>query len=198
MLSINHTNNYYIMLIDTPWAGPNTEVRNGPGLKLLNGTEVTYQVIEPFEIKLAVDDAAGDPLQFKTCDIHGPNRTTLFSKRLIELLKQHGVENVQYFDTNVVYEPTGEFYDYKMVNIIGLVKGLNEQESELLISERGTVLDIEKMVFDEEKLEGYKLCRLQEDSMLVVVHRSIKEAIEKAGLTGFLFVTDDEFEPGMI
>ena len=71
-------------------------------------------------------------------------------------------------------------------------------QSDVVLSPQDNVIDIESMCFDEDKLSGHKIFRLQEHIMLLIVHRSIKEAVENAGLTGFMFLTDDEYEPGMI
>ena len=66
------------------------------------------------------------------------------------------------------------------------------------MTRKGNVLGIEQLVFDESKFEGQKICRLKERIMLLVVHKSIKEAIEEASLTGFMFVSDDEYCPSML
>ena len=150
------------------------------------------------EINLSVDNKAENINEFPPCDIHGPSRTLLFSKRFIDVLISLGVDNIQYFDANVTYLPTGEKYLYKVSNVVGIVSGLDMEQSDALLSPNGNVLEIEKMKFDENKLKGHKIVRLQESIMLLVVHESVKDAVEVAGLTGFLFLTDDEYEPGLI
>jgi hypothetical protein len=121
----------------------------------------------------------------------------LFSERFIKLLSDLNVDNIQYIKAKVTYEPTGLQLPYKAANIIGIVSGLDLDNSEVEFDD-DIVIDIESMCFDESKMQGHKIFRLQESIMHVVVHRSIKEAIEEDGLTGFMFVTDDEYEPGMI
>ncbi|MEJ2612313.1 MAG: hypothetical protein P8179_20170, partial [Candidatus Thiodiazotropha sp.] len=79
----------------------------------------------------------------------------------------------------------------------GIVSGLDLDNSEVELDD-DIVIDIESMCFDESKMDGYKIFRLNESIMHIIVHRSIKEAVEEAGLTGFMFVTDDEYEPSMI
>lgn len=189
--------NYYIMLADPPWAGPTSKVVKGPDIMVNDGVFLS-DVKDKYEIVLSVDKKAENPAEFPPCDIHGPTRTLMFSQRFIDILNSLGVDNVQYFDADVTYEPTGEKCPYKVANIVGIVSGLDMDESEVIMSGKGNVLDIEVMSLDEEKLKGQKVVRLQEDIMLMIVHRTIKEAVEEAGLTGFLFLADDEYEPGMI
>lgn len=189
--------NFYIMLADPPWAGPTCKVIKGPDIMLNDGVFIEG-VHENYEIVLSVDKQAKNAHEFPPCDIHEPRGSLMFSQRFIEILNSLGADNIQYFDADVTYAPTGEKHAYKVSNIVGIVSGLDMDKSEVILSERGNVLQIEQMCLDEEKLKGNKICRLKEDIMLTVVHKSIKEAVENAGLTGFLFVADDEYEPGMI
>ena len=188
---------FYVMLADPPWAGPTATVINGPNIMVFNGAPIR-DIDERFEILLSVDSKAPDRLDFPPLDIHGPNRTLLFSQNFIEVLEQLKVSNIQYFDAAVTYEPTGAKVFYKVANVIGLVEGLDREKSDLILTPKGNVLEIERMCLAEERLVGQKIFRLQEDSMLVIVHKSIKEAVEQAGLKGFMFVTDEEYGPGMI
>ncbi|MBN2436783.1 MAG: hypothetical protein JXK07_16095 [Spirochaetes bacterium] len=191
------TNKYYIMLADTPWAGPTAKVVKGPDIMVNDGVYLD-NFKEGFEIHLSVDDEAEDANEFQPCDIHGPARTLMFSKRFIEILISLGVDNIQYFDADVTYLPTGAKYPHKVSNIVGVVSGLDMDQSEVLLSPRGNVIEIDRMKLDEDKLKGHKIVRLQESVSLIIVHESIKKAVEDAGLTGFLFLSDDEYEPGLI
>ena len=185
------------MLADPPWSGPTAIVINGPNIRVYNGQPI-QDIGGRFEILLSVDSKAPDRLDFPPLDIHGPNRTLMFSEKFIEVLAQLDVTNIQYFDAAVTYEPTGAKVSYKVANVIGLVEGLNREKSDLMLSPKGNVLEIARMCLAEERLVGQKIFRLQEDSMLVIVHKSIKEAVERAGLNGFMFMTDEQYELGMI
>nr|QKW94282.1 hypothetical protein [Myxococcus xanthus] len=189
--------NFYIMLADPPWAGPTSKIISGPDIQVNDGL-LLDNVQQGYSIVLSVDKKAKDVSEFPPCDIHAPSRSLLFSQRFIELLTGLGVDNVQYFDADVVYEPTGQKLPYKVANVVGIVNGLDLNQSDVVMSGRGNVLQIKEMCLDEDKLQGQKICRLREDIMLIVVHKSIKEAVEQAALTGFMFISDDEYEPGMI
>lgn len=189
--------NFFIMLADPPWAGPTVKVLKKPDVMVNDGVFLPG-VNESYEILLTVDEKAKDVHDFPPCDIHGPSRTLMFSKRFIELLIGMGVDNIQYLDAEVTYEPTGQKLPYKVANVVGIISGLDMGASDVVLSPQDNIIDIEEMCFDESKLSGHKIFRLQEHIMLLIVHRSIKEAVENAGLTGFMFLADDEYEPGMI
>jgi hypothetical protein len=54
------------------------------------------------------------------------------------------------------------------------------------------------MYLDESKLLGHDIFLLKESVLNVVVSRKLKEAIEAADLKGFMLITDEEYEPGML
>ncbi len=188
--------NFFIMLENVPWAGPSTTTLTGPDFMIDDGVFLSNHK-QSYEISLAVDKQADNPADFPACDIHRLDSGYLFSERFIELLKNLNVDNIQYFDAKVIYEPTGLQLPYKAANITGIASGLDLNKSEVEFDD-DIIIDIESMHFNENKMQGHKIFRLQESIMLVVVHRDIKEAIENAGLTGFMFVTDDEYDPSMI
>jgi hypothetical protein len=189
--------NYFVMLIDPPWAGPTTELVAGPAVETNNGVSIG-PLIQVFDIRLVVDAKAPDPQTFPPCDIHGPTKRMLLSERAIKTLERVGVDNIEYFDARVTSTHFSKVPNYKVANIVGVVSGLDLAKSDVVMGRRNRVLAIEKMVFDESRLQPHKICRLQEDIMLMVVHKDIKDAIERQGLTGFRFVRDLEWTPGMI
>ena len=162
------------MLADPPWAGPTCKVIKGPDIMVNDGVSIEV-VQENYEIVLSVDKQAEDADEFPPCDIHEPTRSLMFSQRFIEILNSLGVDNIQYFDADVTYAPTGEKHAYKVSNIVGIVSGLNMDKSEVILSERGNVLQIEQMCLDEEKLKGHKICRLKEDIMLPWFIKALKK-----------------------
>ncbi len=189
--------NYYIMLAATPERGSQSvTVICEPDAFTNRGREIKA-IKEKYDFLLEVDSHSKIPLQHTPLDLQQTGKTLLFSPRLINLLMDLGIENIQYFDANVLYAPTKLSIDYKVANIIGVVEGVDIELSEVVIDE-DIIIDIEQLVFDENKMEGHKIFRLEESILHIVVHRSVKEAMEKAGITGVTFLTDNEFEPGMI
>lgn len=188
---------FYIMLENAPWAGPNAVTHTGPDFAIDDGVFIADHE-QLYEISLTVDKLADNPADFPPCDIHMLDSGYLFSERFIELLNNMSVDNIQYFDAKVIYEPTGLQFPYKAANVIGKVSGLDLDGSVVELSRKGNIIAIRTMKLDENKMQGQKIVRLHESVMLIVVHRSIKEAVENSGLTGFMFVADDEYDPSMI
>ncbi len=189
--------NYFIMLVDTPWAGPTANLKSGPDFFVNDGLFIKEST-QLYEFNLEVDSGADDVNNFPPCDIYGPTKHLLFSSKLIEILSEQNVDNIQYFDSKVIYSPTQTAVEYNVANIIGVISGLNMEKSELMLSPMGNVMFIDKMVFDEEKMKEHKVFRLKEKPTLLIVHKSIKEAIETASLKGIMFVSDDEYDASMI
>ena len=189
--------NFYLMLIDTPLTAPRVEVIKGPEITVNDGVSID-DVTEEYEMTLSIDKKIKNTAECSPCDIHGPSRSLIFSKRFIDLLAKLQINNIQYLHADATYTATNEKVAYKVANIVGIVSGLDLDESTVISSRQGNILEIEEMVFDEDKLSGHKIFRLKESIMHIVVHKSIKEAIENAGLTGFMFLTDEEYEPGML
>lgn len=185
------------MLAESEWAGPNAFVDYETPFRMDRGRVLDNAAFE-FNVELLVDKLATDPSPFPPCDIHNLRSGYLFSQRLIELLERLGVDNIQYFNANVTYQNNLQKLAYKAANILGVVSALDMDASEVVLTSQGGVITIEKMVLDEARLQGHKIVRLFESVMNVIVHRSIKEAVEAEGLTGFMFVSDDKFEMGMI
>jgi len=189
--------NYYIMLGASPhWAGPSVTKINEPDA-FTNRGRVINEIDEPYKFLLEVDSREKNHLDHPALDVQVTGKTLLFSKRLITLLNELGIDNIQYFDANVVYTPTDTTLDYKVANIIGAISGVDINNSELIIDD-DIIIEIEKLSFDEDKMSGHKIFRLEESILHIIVHKSIKEAMEASKITGVMFLTDDEFEPGMI
>lgn len=111
-------------------------------------------------------------------------------------LSKAGVDNIQYFDAVLKNPATGaEYRNYKAYNIVGLVACADMAASTLMgtsASRMGDV-DFESLVIDESKTGGALLFRLAENVSAIVVHESVKAAIEAAGIPGFVFYGPGEW-----
>lgn len=189
--------NYYVMFADPPWAGPRAIADVETPFSMDDGILLGDTGYE-FNVELLVDKQASDPTAFPPCDIHKIRGGYLFSQKLIDLLGRLGVDNIQYFNANVTYQCNPQELAYKAANILGVISALDMDTSEVVLSRKGSVIAIEKMVLDEARLQGHKMVRLFESVMHVIVHKTVKEAIEAEGFTGFMFVSDDKFNMGML
>lgn len=114
----------------------------------------------------------------------------LFSQKLIKVLEASGVDNLQTFPVDIV-EREGKVIDeaYLAVNIIGSFNctemGLSQHTE---ITGKGLIVD-----HDNEP----KMFRSAESLSAIIVHESVKQALEKAGFKYLQFralVNDVEYE----
>lgn len=189
--------NYFIMIADGPWAGPTVKVVEVPEVDVTDGVFVGG-VSKPFRVDLVTDLRASASEVFPPRDIHEASGFRLFSRKFIDLLKDLGVDNIEYLPAEVVDTQSGKKLDYSVANILGRINALDEAASDFVFSSSGKLIGVDKMVFDEKRIEGLTIFMLGEIPLLSVVHCSVKEAVEANGLTGFVFLSEDEYEAGMI
>ncbi|MDL1888838.1 hypothetical protein FBQ96_04515 [Nitrospirales bacterium NOB] len=109
---------------------------------------------------------------------------------VIEVIRQAGVDNIQYFDAVLRDPSTGkEYRNYKAYNIVGLVACADMQASELMGTSDSTMgdADFHSLVIDETKTEGLLLFRLAENVSAIIVYEKIKQSIENSNIPGFVF-----------
>ena len=191
--------NYFIMLANPPAEGPVANAVKEPDVYTNRGNRIG-EVEGDFVYTLDIAKHA-DPRLFPPLDIERTGHHLLFSKKMTEVLCDAGVTNIEYFDTLVTYTPTEENIEYKVANIIGKLAGFDLQASKYKIDEDDeddVIYGISKIVFDESKFNNQMIFRLKEKSMLIVVREDVKIALESAGITGLLFVKDEEWKRGMI
>ncbi len=105
----------------------------------------------------------------------------LFSKELVEALKEAGVDNLQVFHAEIT-ERDGNPVDreYFAVNIIGLVQCADMDKSEYTdTTGTGTFAVVfRKLVIDASKTQGLNIFRLAESVSSIIVHEKIKEHLD--------------------
>lgn len=119
----------------------------------------------------------------------------VFSSKFRELLKILRVENIQYFDFEMLNPEDGSRYtDYKIANIVGHVDCVDKERSDLKYWENGNIKRVRKLVLDESRIPPeLKIFRLSSRRILTVVHESIRNAIISAGITGCVFYKPENY-----
>jgi hypothetical protein len=119
----------------------------------------------------------------------------LVSKRLADALKSAGVSNIDYYTAEIRNETTDEnFCTYFAFNLVGLVAAADLSASNYDAPEGPLIsVDFESLVIDEEKVRGVLMFRLAECVTAIVVHESVKRAIEAAGIDTLDFVPPEEW-----
>lgn len=116
----------------------------------------------------------------------------LMSKRLADVLVQAGVDNLELFPAVLRNASTGQMYDYYVYNLLGLVPAVDvpmPPSPDLQGSKLETFMDASmNMLTDESKVGGYRMFRLAEYVTVIVVHYTIQDAIESAGIDTLKFI----------
>ncbi len=123
----------------------------------------------------------------------------VMTKRLLSALQEAGVDNLDVYPAIIVNEETGfRTEDYVAVNLIGLVKAVDIANSNVTGGNTDTVdephfldTDFDGLAIDPEKAKDHLMFRLAENTSAIVIHRSVKEHLEKKGFNMLTFV-----EPG--
>jgi hypothetical protein len=112
------------------------------------------------------------------------------SPRLVKVLRDNGVENLDLYPAVVKYRTTGETHSVFAFNLLGLISAVDEGKSQLSSVDGDFKMDssIQGFEVDPSKARDLGMFRLAENSMTVLVHERIKRAIEAAGINTFAFV----------
>lgn len=188
---------YFVMIATSPWAGPTVEVIDAPRVRTTKGKLIGKTDV-PFTVELVTDTRVLPTDNFPPRDIHESPKFKLFSRKFIDALNSLGVDNIEYLPVDVTDKKTNQKMDYCVVNVLGRINALDVGESEFILSSAGGIMDVKKMVFDNDKIQGHKIFMLGEIPMLIIVHKCIKDIVESQGLTGFRFISQDEYQPGDI
>jgi hypothetical protein len=118
-------------------------------------------------------------------------RGRVFSKRLLEVLRANGVENIDVYPCTIRNVVSGEVHEsHSVVNIIGKISCIDRSRSQLVFAtgSENEIIGYDSILLDESKIGGARLFLLAEMPVQIVVHETIVEAVEQAKLTGIEFV----------
>ena len=118
-------------------------------------------------------------------------RCLVHSSRLIEVLRKAGVDSIDYHDCRLINETNGAvFADHRAANLLDEIHCLDRDKSELDIDdeEPSEIWSINRLALIESRLGDSLMFRLGERRNTVIVHASIKEAVEQAGISGPVFL----------
>lgn len=121
----------------------------------------------------------------------GPMR--LVSPKFVQLIQKMKISNVQFFDVKIEASDF-ELSDYKLMNIIGKYDCMDEDKSEVELDDDGDIFNLRNLVLDEKRIPGdLQLFLLgRESSAVILIHEKLKQAMEKAGLTGIAYEVLDK------
>jgi hypothetical protein len=109
---------------------------------------------------------------------------------VVQVLRDAGVDNIQFADAVLINPKTGQrLGNYKAYNIVGLVSAADMGQSTFLTPPDPTEPKVNflGLNIDERRAAGLRLFRLEESPNAVVVHVSVKDALEQSGIPGIVF-----------
>ncbi len=153
-------------------------------------------VTEPIKVRV------GDPIPNnpKLVDFHAMPDPVL-SQRIVDVLMPMELYGVQLVPAKVrnPQAPSDEVQDYWFMHIWNRIHCLDIDNSKLEFSRSGrTIFGIDKLVLNEDVLESFELQNrkifvLGESSSVLLVHRSIKDAIMSVNPVGCRFFKATEW-----
>ena len=118
------------------------------------------------------------------------------SERFYKALVAAGVDNLDAYDAVLASEDDKTQYTgFKAFNVIGLVKAADAAKTIFSADNPSRLLDasIDKLVIDSTKARGLLLFRLAEYAGAVLVHESVKRALEGHNFPHLVFGDPEQF-----
>ncbi len=189
--------NYWMLEVREPKGGNRAAVAKQPDLRgvsqtgfldWLSGGPLEAALPEPLEFQLG-------PYGTDITDFFPP-AIPLMSSRMLKALAEAGVDNIESYsavlldkDGNVVPE------EFRAINIIGRIAcaDLDASECEYDDPDDPIGVDFDSLVIDEDRAMGQLFFRLHEAANGIVVHDSIRQAIEKLQFRGIVFVKPEDW-----
>ncbi|WDE07094.1 hypothetical protein SG34_009480 [Thalassomonas viridans] len=150
----------------------------------LSGSLLNLDIKEPLIFRL--DPGGGTGLT----DFFPPS-IPLMSERMLSALADAGVNNIETYPARLLDisdNPVEE--KYLAVNIIGRIAcaDLDASDCDMDDSDDPILIDFDSLVIDEDKAMGQLFFRLHEAPNGIVVHDSVRQALEPLQLKGIVFV----------
>jgi len=119
----------------------------------------------------------------------------LMSKRLKQVLQSAGVDNINFHPVTLRNTETGQTYDYYAFNLVGLVSAVDFSQSKIGSHDGDFIGDsqIHDLVIDDTKCRHALMFRMVEQFSTILVHRTVKEAVERSGITSVKFIRPEDF-----
>jgi len=121
---------------------------------------------------------------------------TVMSSRLHEVLVQAGVDNLDTYAVELHDPEDGTVYkDFVAFNLVGKIAAADAGKTQFFAGSRERMIsaDIDSLAVDGDKARGALMFRLAESVNAVIVHESVKNAIEGAGIDTLTFIEPEDW-----
>ena len=154
------------------------------------GQGIPIQYTEPLKLRLR------DPIssKFEWVDYHkAPDPVISFP--LARILGKLDIYGIQLIPSKVrnPKDPFSDLHDYCFVHVWNRIACLDRSLSDVVSMKSGMIFSIDKFVLDEQTLGKFELRKrlifeLAENTSVLLMHQSIKEAIESINPKGIRFI----------
>jgi len=123
----------------------------------------------------------------------------IFSDKLIKILTENGVDNIQIFPCKIINLVSNEcFNNYKVVNVIWKIKCVDFPNSSVasITENEQQFFAWDYLTLDEKKIHNFKMFVLSEMPSQLVVHNSIQNILKENNITGVNFIPQGEYGYG--
>jgi len=178
----------------TPWFTKSASLSAPPSIpgvdSWISGRRIDVPVPQPLQFTIEPDEGEEDQEEPGILLELYQYSAVLMSERLLNALREAGVDNLQSFDA-VIQEPrTGAVTKgYKLVNVIGVVAATDMSKSQYAPPQGPPIIDVsfDSLVIDERRARGQLLFRLAESLGAIIVHQRVKDHLLARGFDMLTF-----------
>jgi hypothetical protein len=124
------------------------------------------------------------------------------SPGLVKIFENLGIENVDYYPVKIInHENNDAVEDYKAIQIIGNIECLDAENSVCSFDDDGDLMWLTEFSLKDKVIQSYQksnrmphIFRLAEFPYIVLADESLKNQVEKEGITGIKFVEPLNYE----
>jgi Immunity protein family (Imm11) len=156
----------------------------GPWQGWMSGKIFPTPPAQPLVVKIQPGYEEADPPVFE----ESPQIMTI---EFHEALRAAGVDTLDVYDAEVQSKDGSvRLSGYKAYNIVGLVSAAELSKTEFAPDNPSRQMDasIRSLVVDDSKVRGLLLFRLAESVDTILIHRSVKEALQERRFKGVQFI----------
>lgn len=188
-------------------------MREAPSVESPTAAESGYMEIEDWDATAGFEDwgvgrlaekQPSDPIIINAVPYGGyggppdeylDSNVPLMSRRLKECLESAGVDNVKFHAITLRNTETGQTYEYFAFNLIGLVDAVDLGKTTMTSQDGDFTGDtvISDLCVDDTKARGLLMFRLKQKFSVILVHRKVMDALERAAITSVKFILPEDF-----
>jgi hypothetical protein len=144
-----------------------------------------------------------EPIQVSLDPTHSDQLVTFYKvdavlmpRRMLQALRAVGVDNLDAYSTVIRHPRTGfETRDYVAVNLLGMVSAADIARSQVVggSSDHRLDTDFDGFAVEPKRALDLLMFRLAENTSAILVHRKVKEYLQREGFTQLRFIPPERW-----